>query len=218
MSQTVFQDGTVYSKNKLDMINQCLLAIGEAPYPSGTLTATMPLGTDGETASRIVNTTMVEVQTRGWYFNTDYNFSLYTDTNSFITVPPNTLKVDFGYEGNKYQVKNGRVYDMANQTFFLEGITSIEADIIWLVDYEELPPEAYEYIALRAARKFQQKVIGSTETAQFTERDELDSYTNLYRLQLRVNDYNIQNSRVSTRIHNGYLISGLYGAKGRRSY
>ena len=218
MSQTVFLDGTVYTKNKLDMINQSLLAIGEAPYPVGTLIQTMPLGTDGETAGRIVNTTMVEVQTRGYYFNTDYNFKLYPDINGFITVPPNTLKADFGAEGNKYQIKNGRVYDMEYQTFLLDGITYVTADVIWLVDYEELPPEAYEYIALRAARKFQQKVIGSTETAQFTERDELDSYTNLYRLQLQVNDYNIQNSRVSTRIHSGYLQGGLYGSKGRRQY
>jgi len=219
MSQTIFLDGTLYVKNKLDMVNQCLLAIGEAPYPNGTLVSTMPLGTDGETASRLVNATMVDVQTKGWYFNTDYDFKLYTDSNSFITIPPNTLKVDFGIgEGNRYQAKNGRVYDMQEQTFYLEDVTYLTADIIWLVDYEELPPEAYEYIALRSARKFQQKVIGSTETAKFTERDELDSYTNLYRLQLQVNDYNLQNSRVSTRTHNGYLVAGLYGNKGRRSY
>ena len=217
MSQTVFQDGTIYTKTHLDMINQCLLAIGEAPFPDGTLVDTLQLGTDGETASRVVKSTMVEVQTRGWYFNTDYNFEAYVDQNNFITMPPNTLRVDFGTTGNRYIMKNGKLYDMQKTTYLLDE-DSIVFDAIWLVDYEELPPEAYEYIALRAARKFQQKVIGSTETAQFTMLDESDALNNIMRLQLQVNDYNLQNSRVSTRIHNGYLIAGLYSNKGRRSY
>jgi hypothetical protein len=41
---------------------------------------------------------------------------------------------------------------------------------------------------------------------------------NLQRRQLQTQDYNIQNSRVSTRTHNGYLVAGLYGNKGRRSF
>ena len=217
MSQTIFQDGTLYTKSHLDMINQCLLAIGEAPFPSGTLVSSLQLGTDGETASRLVKTTMVEVQTRGWYFNTDYNFDVFVDQNNFITLPPNTLRVDFGTTGNQYIMRNGKVYDMLNQTYAI-SVSPLELDAVWLVDYENLPPEAYEYIALRAARKFQQKVIGSTETAKFTMLDESDALNNLMRLQLQTNDYNLQNSRVSTRVHNGYLIGGLYSSKGRRSY
>jgi len=199
------------------MINQCLLAIGESPYPTGTIPSSLQLGTDGETASRVVKTTMVEVQARGWYFNTDYNFRAYVDQNSFITMPPNTLRVDFGKEGNRYILKNGRIYDMKRQTYLIDT-NILEFDAIWLVDYEELPPEAYEYIALRAARKFQQKVIGSTETAKFAMLDEADALNNIMRMQLQVNDYNLQNSRVSTRVHNGYLVAGLYSNKGRRSY
>jgi hypothetical protein len=52
-------------------------------------------------------------------------------------------------------------------------------DIVWLVDYANLPPEAYEYISLRSARKFQQKVIGALETDQFTMRDEQDALSKL---------------------------------------
>ena len=218
MADTVFQDGTIYAKSKLDMINTCLLSIGEVPFIDGTIVSTLPLGTDGETAKRIVETTMVETQARGWYFNTDYNFILIPDTSGFITMPPNTLRVDFGNseDRHRYTIKNGKIYDYGNQTFIIEK--ELTCDVTWLVDYNELPAEAYEYIALRSARKFQQKVIGSVETDQFTVRDETDALVNLQRRQLQSQDFNIGNDKVSTRIHNGHLIRGLYGSKNRRDF
>ena len=218
MADVIFSDGTIYAKSKLDMINDSLLSIGEVPFQSDTLVNTLPLGTDGETAKRLVEKTMVEVQSRGWYFNTDYCFPLEPDADGFITLPPNALRVDFGNTSFKHQYtfKNGSIYDYLNRTFKIDE--TLEADIVWLVDYSDLPPEAYEYVSLRSARKFQQKVIGAAELDSFTVRDENDTLINLQRRQLQSQDYNIGNSRVSTRIHNGYLNKGLYGNKGRREF
>lgn len=218
MSDIIFTSGAVWAKSELSMINDSLLAIGEAPFMEGTVVDTIPIGTDGETAKRLIRSTMIEVQSRGWYFNTDYDYVLTPDINGFITLPPNVLRTDFGNtsNANRFLIKNNGIYDVANQTFIIEG--EIMCDIVWLVDYTNLPPEAYEYISLRSARKFQQKVIGALETDQFTMRDEQDALVNLQRRQLQTQDYNIQNSRVSTRTHNGYLVAGLYGNKGRRSF
>ena len=218
MSDIIFTSGAVWAKSELSMINDSLLAIGEAPFMEGTVVDTIPIGTDGETAKRLIRSTMIEVQSRGWYFNTDYDYVLTPDINGFITLPPNVLRTDFGNtsNANRFLTKNNGIYDVANQTFIIEG--DVMCDIVWLVDYTNLPPEAYEYISLRSARKFQQKVIGALETDQFTMRDEQDALVNLQRRQLQTQDYNIQNSRVSTRTHNGYLVAGLYGNKGRRSF
>jgi hypothetical protein len=218
MSDIVFTDGTIYSKSKLGMINECLLAIGESPFPDDTVVSSLPLGTDGEIASRIVSSTMVEVQSRGWFFNLDYDFKLQPDEEDFIAMPPNTLRVDFGNAEDKhrYVFKDGMIYDYEEQTFKI--YKTLTADVLWLVDYASLQAEAYEYIALRAARKFQQKVIGATETDGFTVRDEADALINLQRRELQSQDYNLGNKRVSTRIHNGYLVKGLYGSKSRREF
>ena len=217
MSNVIFQSGAVWAKSELNMVNDSLLAIGEAPYQEGTLVDTLPIGTDGETAKRIIRNTMIEVQSRSWYFNTDYNFDLVPDSNNFISMPPNVLRVDFGNTGYKhrYILKNNKIYDVLNHTYMITQ--PVQADMIWLTDYNDLPPEAYEYISARSARKFQQKVIGAIETDQFTVRDEQDAYINLQRRQAQSNDYNIQSSRVSTRVHNGYLQRALYGNKGRRN-
>lgn len=211
---TIFLDGTVYSKTKLNMINKCLLAIGETPYPEGTLIPSLALGTDGETASRIVEETMIEVQSIGWYFNLDYNFKLYKDVNGVIALPPNVLRVDTQYD-NQYVEKDGKIYDVINQTYIIEP-AYIEADITWLVDYPTLPPEAYEYIGARAARKFQESVVGAPDLSRTTTMAEQDAYIRVQRRQLQTQAYNIQNPRVSTRVSNSYLRAGMVRSKGRR--
>ena len=216
MASIIFTDGTLWARTKIGMINICLQAIGETPFPEGTLVEDLGSGTDGSIASDTVERTMIEVQNRGWYFNTDYNFKLYPDDNSFITVPPNILRIDVGNTYNKHKVilKGNRLYDMENKTFKFD--TFVEADVVWLTDYSELPPAAYMYIALRAARKFQQSVIGSTETHNFTMQDEIDSLTNMQREHHQYQDYNLTAERVVNRNSNAWLKGPLWGAKGRR--
>jgi hypothetical protein len=207
---TIFTDGTLYSMNKLDMINTCLLAIGEVPFPAGTLVENFETGTDGDVARREVENTMIEVQNRGWYFNTDYNFPLVPDSDNFITMSPNTLRVDFGSTSNrgKYIMRSKRIYNREDFTYKITE--QLLADVMWLVDYEELPPAAFNYIALRAARKFQQKVIGSTELAGFTQLDENDAFIAMQREHMQYQDYNIIPSRMNRRT-NAFLVGGLYG-------
>ena len=203
-----------FAKNKLDMVNRCLRAIGETPVPPGTLLNAAQLGTDVDTAARIVEETMREVQNIGWYFNMDYDFKLYPDEDNFITVPDNLLRLDTQSD-NQYVIKGRRVYDMYNQTFVISK-DFIEADVVWLIDYELLPTEAYEYIASRSARKFGEEVIAASDIINTQRQREMEAYTMLQRIQLKTQGYNIQNKRVSTRTHNGYLYQGLYNSPSRR--
>jgi hypothetical protein len=156
---------------------------------------------------------MIEVQAIGWYFNLDYNFKLYKDSEDKIALPPNTLRVDTMFS-NRYMEKNNAIYDNEKQTFMIEP-TYIEADIVWLVDYETLPPEAYEYISARSARKFQEVILGAPDLTRTTTIREADSYTRLQRRQLQSRAYNIQNERVSTRANNAKLRPAMYRSKGR---
>lgn len=191
----LFTDGTTYSNTKLDMINDCLLSIGEMPYPTGTLITDIQTGEDGDVARRMVEETMIETQSRGWYFNTDYNYRFVPTANT-ITLPANVLRVDL-YD-KRYTLRGKRIYDKQKFSFELEDdVTELFGDIIWLVDYEDLPPNAYVYTAMRSARKFQQKVIGSPELAQFTQIDEQDALLNMQREHMQYQDYNIRAKELS---------------------
>jgi len=222
----LFSNSTMYAKDEMGLVNECLMSIGEVPYPDGSLPDLIQIGTDADVARRMIANTMLEVQSRGWFFNTDYNMVLSPDSGvglgsevqgGFIVMPPNVLRIDTGNQAemrNRYIIKDSKIYDLFEQDYVQNR--SIVADVIWLVDYELLPIEAYLYIAARASRKFQQRVIGSVDLNSLTMLDEQDTYNNLVRLQMQVNDYNLNNPVVSNRTHSGNIKVGLYYNKGRR--
>ena len=206
----------MYPSTRFEMVNRCLISIGETPLPSELILEQAQIGTDIDIAVRTVDETMVEVQSRGWYFNTDYSFPLLPNSEGFITLAPNALRVDFGNTefADRYIQRNQGIYDLRHQTYKINR--KLFADIIWLVDWEYLPPEAYEYIATRSSRKFQGRTIGANEPATQLVKEEADALANLERRQLQVQDYTLANPKVTTRVHNGYLKSGMYRADARR--
>lgn len=208
MANTIFTDGTVYKMNKLGMINECLLAIGEMSYPEDTDVAKLPEGTDVFIAKRKVEETMIEVQTQGWYFNTDTSFKLLPDADGFISLSPNILKIDFNNyeEPNRYVRRNNSVYDIKEHTFKINK--TILGDIIWLNQYDELPPTAYNYIKVKAARKFQQRVIGSDTLTKYNVSDEIEAQVALDREQLEYMKYNLRANNLR-RDTNVFLREGM---------
>lgn len=197
MAIELLSDGSLYASNKLGMVNQCLLAIGEIPLADGTVLDSLQPGTDGAIARDIVAATMLDVQSRGWFFNTDREYRLYPDNDGFISVPPNLLRIDTGrYQGRQlYILKGSRVYNLSTQSFIFD--TFIEADIIWSVSYESLPLNAYRYVALRAARQFQETVVGSGDLYTYTVNAEQEALGNFQREHLQYSDYNMVPGRVS---------------------
>jgi len=211
MAIEILSDGTLYANNKLGMVNQCLLAIGEIPLAEGTVLDNLQPGTDGAIARDIVAKTMLNVQSRGWFFNTDRDYRLYPDNDGFISVPPNLLRLDTGrYEGRQqYILRGNRVYDMVNQSYMFTGY--IETDVVWSESYESLPLNAYSYIALRSARQFQETVVGSGDLYTYTVNAEQEALGNFQREQLQYSDYNMIPGRVSGRYNpNWGLDNGFY--------
>lgn len=199
---TIFTDGTLWSQTKLDMINSCLLGIGEAPLPAGTSPDALPEGTDAYVAKLTVEETMIEVQNRGWFYNTDPAFEFIPDEFGFIATSPNLLRIDAGNSSERGNIiiRNAKLWNISEQTFIWED--SIELKAVWLVDYADLPAAAFQYIALRSARKFQQRVIGSESLFRYTEVDEQEAYANMLREHLQYKDYNIIDSRAVSRKRN----------------
>jgi hypothetical protein len=196
---TIFQDGTLWTQTKLDMINTCLLAIGEVPFPAGTATAGIPEGTDGYIAKIIVEETMIEVCNKSWWFNTEKDASLIPDATDRVVLPPNILRIDSS--GGNYFIKAGRVYDSQQKTDVFESAVTL--DLFYLVDFADLPPSAFRYVSLRAARKFQQRVVGSQELHTFSLQDELDAHDALKREHMQYRNYNlIEGNRIISRTQN----------------
>lgn len=178
--------------SELDAVNIMLGTIGESPISS--LDASTGVA-DAVIARQILSEVAIHVQEEGWHFNVETNFTLTpsSDTGE-IYLPANCLEVDTSGPDALMDVamRGRKLYDRTNHTFvFSKNIT---ADLVLMLEFEELPQAARHYITVRAARVFQQRVVGSDTLGSFTERDEVRARTALKRFEAKTADYNILTS------------------------
>lgn len=174
--------------SELDAVNIMLGTIGESPISS--LDAATGV-VDAVTARQILKEVSIQVQEEGWHFNVDKNFTLTPSTTGEIFVPANVIEVDT--MGNDWQmdvaIRGNRLYDRINHTYTFSKPLAVE--MVLLLEFEELPQAARHYITVRAARVFQQRVVGSETLGTFTEKDEARARAALKRYEAKTADYNI---------------------------
>lgn len=174
---------------ELDAVNIMLGTIGESPINS--LDAATGV-VDAVTARSILAEVSVQVQEEGWHFNTDYEFVLTPDNSGTIYIPANCIEVDasqYDRTGVDVAIRGNRLYDRKNKTYVFQE--SIKADLTILLEFNELPQAARHYITIRAARVFQQRVVGSQTLGAFTEADEARALRQMRRYEAKTADYNI---------------------------
>jgi hypothetical protein len=173
--------------SKLEAINTMLTSIGEIPVSSITNATT----NDVSIAIQILDHVSREVQARGWFFNTDINYSLTPNNNNQIELPANALRVELadGYRSHDFVERNRKLYDRVNNTFTITD--NIKVNIVFLLDFSELPEVARHYILVRASRIFQDRMLVSSELHKFHEMDELQSYMSLKEAEGDIGRHNI---------------------------
>ena len=178
----------VTKTSKLNAINSMLIGIGEAPV--NTLNSGLQ---EAEIAEILLDNISKEVQSACWSFNTDIRYKLTANTSKEIILPTNTLVVDTTKLKREYNTdvveRNGKLYDRTKNTFEFDG--EVEVDITYLFDFEELPDVARRYITLRAGRKFQENILGSSEMTRLQFKDEQAALLNLKDFESQSSDYNI---------------------------
>ncbi|MEY3811004.1 MAG: hypothetical protein RIT11_6 [Pseudomonadota bacterium] len=173
--------------SKLEAVNTMLTAIGEIPVSSITAATT----NDVSIAINILEATSREVQSKGWYFNTDLNYTLSPNNSNNIELPANTLRVELegSSRSNNYVERNRKLYDRYNNTFTITS--SVKTTIVWYLEFENIPEVARHYITIRAARIFQDRMLVSAELHKFHEMDELQAYMSLTEAEGDLGRHNI---------------------------
>ena len=174
---------------KLEAINIMLSTIGESPVNS--LSSGL---VDAELAETILNNISKSVQAEGWNFNREDGFSVSPSVAGEIVVPLNTLRADASLVANgKDLVQRGtKMYDKKNHTYNIGE--SVKLDLIIELDFTDLPEVARRYIAVKSARVFQDRVVGSDALHGFTMQDEAAAYFQLKDFELDTEDYNIMDN------------------------
>lgn len=171
---------------ELDAVNLMLSVIGEAPVNSIEVTG---LG-DVAVALQVLNEVSREVQEKGWAFNVENNYPIARTTDSELLVPSNTLRVDTeDYEGLNVTLRGNRLYDRDGHTYSFPR--DVKVQITLMLPFTEIPQAARFYISIRAARKFQKRVLGSDRLESFTQDDEMSALVSLQDQDTDVGDYNV---------------------------
>ena len=178
------------SLTKLEAVNIVLDAIGESPVSS--LTSGLP---DAEAAEAKVDEVRVEILSRGWHQNMEKSVKLKRDANNNILLSNTYLRVDTtGADKDlnvTQRVTGGKrlLFDVVKRTFLFER--DVEADVIVDIPFDELTIELQNYIAARAARKFQESALGSASLDAFTVRAEAEAWAGLQDAEAENEDNNI---------------------------
>ena len=175
---------------ELEAVNVMLGTIGEQPVNS------LDISTISEVsiASDILYEVSREVQTRGWSFNEEEEYELAVSEGE-IPLPINCLKVVVTGESDYIIRRGNRLYNRTDHTYtFTAGV---DCTIVFFLPFTDLPQSARNYITLRAARKFQMRILGSEAIEKFTEVDEGQAWLSVVAEEVDQGGFNMGNSAIS---------------------
>lgn len=176
---------------ELEAVNRILATIGEQPVSSLTGDKTQDVSLALSTLREVLS----DEQQRGWYFNTEYEFTL-ARSGTEIPLPSNTIRVEI--DPRRYSdldpIQRGlKLYDRKNKTFTFDR--ELIADrFVKCLEFDDTPETFRKFIAIKAARRFADRWQGSTITHAYTERDEVNASSEWQREQLRVEPVSLRDN------------------------
>jgi len=171
---------------ELEAINMMLSVIGESPV----LTVDEELSVDAHIARNILTEQTRDVLMDAWEFNTETK-TLTPDDEDRIYVPSYYLAIQHAwsesYYTNRYSQRGELLYDLENNTFDITE--SVEVTAIVGFDFEEIPEPVRRYIAVRAARFFQDRRLMDRDLHMYTMTDEIEAKAKAVEFDSRDGEY-----------------------------
>ena len=176
----------------IQAVNMMLTTIGEQPIKNLNDNAGLQ---DASIAQDILHSTSRQVQSKGWIFNTDLQVTKTPNGKGKFVVEPNILRVDSTSKKRSTTEdiveRAGFLYDRENNTDVFASDATVVVDEITFLPFNSLPEVARRYIAVKAARIFHDRIVGSGELHRFFQEDELTAWAELLEYQSEVGDFNI---------------------------
>jgi hypothetical protein len=173
--------------SRLEAVNSMLMSIGEAP-----INQLDGLTLDASIAEATLDEVSRSVQSIGWHFNTEKEFPLTRTVDNKIPLTSDIVRVDlltYEYIDIDAVQRNGFLYDRKNHTFTFDK--DLKAEVVRLLDWDDLPQPARTYIIIKATRMFQTRVVGSDTLAGQLAADELSSLVVLKEFDADTGDHTI---------------------------
>ena len=176
------------------------MSVGESPVI--TLNVQSP---EVAIAQKTLQQVCREILTEGWKFNTETQYPINLDTNNHCIIPNNVLQIDL----NRYRhpdafdtirkTDNGvqKLYDLHDHTFEFTNTSGdkIYVDIVWMVDFNDIPQVFQDYITVRASRIASNRMVNNPQAAELIAQDESQARAVALEYDTVQGDYNIFNNQ-----------------------
>ena len=184
------------TSTELDAVNSILMSVGESPV--NTLTVQSP---EVAIAQKTLQQVCREVQAEGWLFNTEHEYPITLDSSNHCVIPQNVLEIDLSHarHGDHFNVirkkDNGitKLYDKIEHRFNFESVneSKLYCDIVWMIDFEDLPQVFKDYITVRASRIASNRMVSDPNASELIGTDEQLARALAVEYDTRVADHNI---------------------------
>lgn len=170
---------------KLDAVNICLSSMGEPVI--NTLDGA---SVDAQIAADIVEEVSRSVQTEGWHWNRERHI-ISPNTNKEILLPANTARIDTIEDDTSIDViqRGIRLFNRITNSYIFDKPLRLRIYVI--LSFEDLPLAAKNYVTYKAARLFQQRVLGSETLHKFSQEEERRAWLTLLHAEADTGDYNM---------------------------
>jgi len=161
---------------ELQAVNLLLSAIGEAAVSSLETATTVEV----TQAKKLLSNVNRAAQQKGWHFNTEWDVVLTRDSDNRIPLSESILSV---YQPGQLMTIRGMsgdmyAYDLDNNTFtWTKNLNN--AVTITLLDFVDTPNTFRQYVTTRAARIFQEEIIGQVSAETVNRQEEAEAYADL---------------------------------------
>lgn len=173
---------------KLEAINTIIACVGESPVNS--LDAS--LSADAAVALNTLNEVLREVQSRGWHFNTELK-TLVRNSEGSIPLASNVVRIDTDVSDHPdldISIRGGFAYNRGKSTDMFDSDIK-DAQVVLLLDFEEIPESARRYVMIRAGRIFADRMVGSEKHNAYNMRDEMMAWADMRAYETDTADYTI---------------------------
>ena len=188
------------ASTELDAVNSILMSVGESPV--NTLSVQSP---EVVIAQKTLQQVCREILSEGWKFNTETQYPITLDSNNHCIIPNNVLQIDL----NRYRhpdafdtvrrEHNGikKLYDLHDHTFEFTNTSGdkIYVDIIWMINFNDIPQVFQDYITIRASRIASNHMVNNPQAAELISADEAQARAVALEYDTVQGDYNIFNNQ-----------------------
>ena len=147
-------------------------------------------------ARRVLRDASIEIQSRGWSWNTDRNVRLARTVDKIVHVPADALHIDAEDPNTPVVPRAGKLWNPRENTFEWELVPPLK--IVRFLGFSDIPAPAQTYLILNAGRIFADRVISSEKRSGLNKTDELRAWVTLLENEAEQGDFNLaQSSPVS---------------------